>query len=430
VTTQPTDGQRPLVGASPHPVIRLAVLALLGICLCALLSVHIAAPWQFIHDDNGAWFSSTARTHILRGLMETRGQDFFLVRGTEEMRPYLHHPPFISLYLAAVFAGTGLDTPLVARTAIAVLHVLSFLVFLRIAKVILGNDLLPRLWSAFIFAIVPMSVFFGKMPNHEVPGLLFFQLGVLVSLSGVTRNKYSRGNLVVLFLAWLLVPIASWHAALSGLVFVLCFCFVVRRHNRKAFLLTSCSALVGSLLIVIVHLLWANQWQVLTSQHTSFFYWLTVPEGENRIAFWAQSLAHAAKHSRRFYADIPWLLSIAWMIWLGVLTIKRRRPRSTELTVLFMGAGSILYCTVFAPAVSSHAYQQFYLLPFIALSSALGLSELYGRVALRRKALAVLLVVLLSLATLRSASRRLYRLYREPGAYAVAASRAIETQFY
>ena len=115
---------------------RVWIIAILVACFCGLLAINIASPWQFVHDDNGAWFSATARTHLLRGLDETKGQDFFLYRESGELKPYLHHPPFISLYLAATFALTGQDTPLVARGSVALLHLLSLLVFIRLAVLI------------------------------------------------------------------------------------------------------------------------------------------------------------------------------------------------------------------------------------------------------------------------------------------------------
>ncbi len=35
-------------------------------------------------------------------------------------------------------------------------------------------------WVLAVVAAVPMSAYYGKMPNHEVPGLLFFLLGVVL----------------------------------------------------------------------------------------------------------------------------------------------------------------------------------------------------------------------------------------------------------
>jgi hypothetical protein len=424
------DGEHTPVGKLTNHALWRSIPIFLCVCLIALLSLHISAPWQFVHDDNGAWFSATARTHLMRGLVDTKGQDFFLVRETGEMSPYLHHPPFVSLFLAAVFAGTGLDTPLVARSAVAVLHIVAFLVFLRIANMMLRDDILSKEWSAFVFAIVPMSTFFGKMPNHEVPGLLFFEVGVLVSLCATSRGALRRGNLGLLFLAWFLVPFTSWHASLSALAFVLCFGATMRRDIRLPFLLVACSALVVSLVLVVLQLLWANDWQSLPSQHTSLSHWLAAPDGKGYLRFWVENIECGAKHGRRFYSNIPWLLSIGWVLWLGIRAIKRRPPVAIEYGVLFLGAGSLLYCVVFARAIRIHAYQQFYFIPFVALSSALVVSRLYNRVLRFGRSWAILLVVVLGVGTVGYSLKYLYRLYREPGDYAVKASRSIEQQCY
>jgi len=346
------------------------------------------------------------------------------------MRPYLHHPPFISLYLAAVFAATGQDTPRVARTAVAALHVVAFLVFLRMAAMFFGNDFWPRLWAAFVFAVVPMSAFFGKMPNHEVPGLLTLELGVLASLCVGSRHGPRRGMLIPLFLSWFLVPLTSWHATLSAIVFIFCYGTMMRCDGRMAFLVVACSGLLTSLVLVLLQLLWANHWQSLSSQHVALSHWLAAPEGKRYVAFWMESILQGARQGRRFYGDIPWILSVAWVVWLGVRAVRRKQLEALEYSVLFLGVGSLLYCAVFARAIRIHAYQQFYFIPFVALSSAIVVSRLHGRLRRVGEAWAVLFVVALGIATLAYSVTRLQRLYREPGAYAVKASRDIEQQFY
>jgi len=397
---------------------------------CGLLSIKISAPWQFLHDDNGAWFSATARTHLIRGLAETKGQDFFLERGTNKLVPYLHHPPFISLYLATAFKISGVDTPLVARTSIAFMHIIAFLVFLRIASMIIGNGTLPILWAAFVFATVPMSVFFGKMPNHEVPGLLFLELGVLFSLCLVQHVTPSFRWLAPMFFAWLIVPLVSWHATLCGLAFILTFSATMVAETRRLFLLVSCTALLGALAFAVIQLLWANNWHLFPSQQTSLQHWLVVPAGENRIAFLIQSFTKIAKHGRKFYADIPWALSVGWTVLAGIKLIKRQPLSRPDVTVLSLGIGSIIYCVVFSHAVRIHAYQQFYMLPFIAISSALVISHLYDRLLRYRKSTAIALVMILTVITAISSAYRLSRLYGKNGSYAVQASQAIEKQFY
>lgn len=233
-----------------------------------------------------------------------------------------------------------------------------------------------------------------------------------------------------LLIAWLMVPLVSWHASLCALAFVLVFSSTMERKSRLPYLLLSCTALLAALALAVIQLLWANGWHPLPSQQASFQHWLVVPEGENGISFLLQSFSKIAKHGRKFYADVPWALSIGWTVWAGIHFIKRRSLARQDATVLSLGVGSIIYCLVFSHAVRIHAYQQFYLLPFVAISSALVVSHLYGRLLDRGKRAAVALVVSLALATAISSACRLCRLYGKTDSYAVQATAAIVKQFY
>ena len=406
------------------------LVVVLLVAFFSLLAIRITSPWQYMHDDNGAWFSAIARTHVLRGVTETKGQDFFLVRETGELRPYLHHPPFIGLYLASVFKITGSSSPVTARVAVAGLHAMALLLFLSIGKRLLHGLSLSNAWALLVFAIAPMSVFFGKMPNHEVPGLLFLELGIWLSLRFAQAGSRSLPWRLAVFFAWLCVPFTSWHATLCGFAFVCIFATTMPPEQRRTFLWVSCSALLGALFLVFAQLLWANGWQLLPSQKVSTAHWLQAPKDTSWFSFQCDSLQMAAKHGRRFYADIPWALSLVWVAWTAIDAIRRRAPLQREIIVLALFTGPLLYCLLFARAVSIHAYQQFYFLPFVAVASALVVSRLYAGLQKRRKAVAVLLVVILAVLTVRSSLRRLRSVYREPAPYAVEATRSINAQFY
>lgn len=407
-----------------------AVPALLVIC-CLCLAFRINAPWQYRHDDNGAWFSAIARTHLLRGLAETKGQDFFLERATHEKQPYLHHPPFIGLYLAAVFRATGLDTPPVARISVAILHILSVLVFAGIARRLFGGAALPVLWAVAVHALVPMSVFFGKMPNHEVPGLLLFNLAVCLSLCAAQGGVHRRRYLATAVGTWFLVPFASWHAALCGFAFVLIAPAFSERGQRNRFRLVSSGTLLTALALVVIQLLWAGNWQMLSSQQSSLQHWVAAPPGQNAVAAWGGNLLEAVRTGRRFYANTPWGLALGWACWLAMRALRRNgRISRTEMSVLSTGAGSLLYCLLFPRAVQTHAYQLFYFLPFVALSSALAISHLHDLLLRRRQAVAMLFTVIMAAIGILSSLKLLHRLYREPAPYAVKTSRDLAEQCY
>ena len=83
-------------------------------------------PWRFPNDDNGAWFSAVARSHIHAGLAGDPRAGFLHVAQDGRTRPYLHHPPMPGLILAAAFGLVGRDSPGIASMTFALLHLLTF----------------------------------------------------------------------------------------------------------------------------------------------------------------------------------------------------------------------------------------------------------------------------------------------------------------
>ena len=138
------------------------ICVILFIVFVALLAFRIGDPWKYRHDDNGKHYTKVARAHNVLGFKETRGQEFTYNDITGNKAPYLHHPPLVGLFLAAVCSFTGEYTPVVVRTAMAGVHILSFLIFLAVVKEIFGEDIVGKVWAVMVFAIAPMSVFSEK----------------------------------------------------------------------------------------------------------------------------------------------------------------------------------------------------------------------------------------------------------------------------
>lgn len=404
-------------------------MILLSVGLCALLSIHMTDPWQYLHDDNGAWFTSIARTHLARGLGETKGQDFFLARDGNELKPYLHHPPFIGLYLAGFFQLTQASTPFCARLAVGVLHVLSFFVFILIARWFFGKASLATFWAIFVYACVPMSVFFGKMPNHEVPGLLFLLIGIYASLRATAGPAPDGGWLAASLVSWLLVCFTSWHAALCALIFVILVSTTRESRGRRVYLPASCAVIFLGLLLVGLQILWANHWALHPSQSQSLTHWFSTSADKSWARDYFGNLGHAATHGRRFFAVIPWALCIVWITGVSARALRRDKVADPEILTVALGLGSLLYCICFARAVRIHAYQQFYLLPFVAVSSAWVVSEMHARFSQGGRVRAALFVLVLAVLTVGFSARRLSRIYGKPDAYAVKTTREITEQF-
>lgn len=363
----------------------------------SLLAVRINAPWKYHNDDNGAWYTAVARAHVAKGLAQTRGQDHFLSKSSGQLKPYLHHPPFVGLYLAGVFALLRQDNPMVARASTALLHAGSFLLFCGILRFLFPRARALRAWALLVAAVVPMSVFYGKMPNHETPAL-FFLLGGVYAWLRYTRAGPRRGAwLVVGSLAFGLAVFTSWHAAF-WIVGFLVFTAAGGRAGTRRFAAVNGAAFLLALTLVGVHLWWAGQARPLTGQTESVRHWLSVPAGRSVPDYIVWSLIHAFKHGAKFFGLLPCLLSACWLVRVLVLQVGHRRPHPRERVLLGFWVGSFAYSLVFFAAVRVHPYQQFYLLPFVAITSGLLLWRWTRFLSRRAAAATVAAAVLVTIA--------------------------------
>ncbi len=395
--------------------------------LCALLLFHGFDPWRYPNDDNGAWFSAVARSHLSAGLRATRGQDFFTSRQTGKLVPYLHHPPLPGLILAAAFAVTGSDSPGAARMTFALLHLLTFALVAHLAARVWDSEKQGRLftWVVAVAAAVPMSAYYGKMPNHEVPGLLFFLLGVLAW--GFRPGPPSAREVLLACAAWTFAAFSSWHAVLCILGWLAMQWDAHRRRRVVEALLW----VAASTAIVLAQLLWAGGWALQNSQSHAAGYWFAGSDGASlveRLGF----LKHALGYGINRFAQLPALLSIAWLLALAFDCARGRRfPGILERNLIGLGLGSMVYHLLFPRAVGFHAYQGFYLIPFVALTSSVALQRLEQLpiVAARARLGKALLPALLGLTCLIGVTTTVL-MYRAPSPRVVEVVRTLELQYH
>ncbi len=413
-------------------LLELGVCLLPGLMLLLLLLVKIDAPWQYLHDDNGAWYSAVARSHVTQGLARTKGQDFFVNRADGSLVPYLHHPPLLGLFLAGMFRATGSDSPMLVRSCMAALHLCSFALFCIVCRLLFTNSMLRRAWAAFVFAICPMSSYFGKMPDHEPLALLFLLAGLCATLVYVrTPGDQSRRWLIIGGLAWILVVFSSWHAAMvaTGLGCLLLFRKKEQAGAERQAGIVILTTVTVAVTLAGLHILWSAGWHLTESQAASLKHWGSVPTDNTGISFYWSCLRETARHGRRFLADVPWAMAWLWFAGLAIAAARGTPISRVRLVIFGLCLGTVAYIFVFFRATQTHAYQQFYLLPFVALASADILGSLAQRISSRSRPLVVLLVCLLVAGTLHGTVRQLRRIYSKPHPWTVPAVKALESQY-
>ncbi len=408
---------------------RLAVCAL-AILLLGLMTIHITGPWQYRHEDNGAWFSAVARTHLRAGLSATRGQDFFQYRSTGQLKPYLHHPPLLGLYVAAVFRVTGSSTPAVARSAVMAIHFCSFLVFVLLVRQIFPTSNGARLWALMVFAASPMSVVFGKNPSHEPLGLFFFLLGVYVCFMVAGAQWKRNAWIYAAGFAWALAAFSAWHAVFCIVGFVP-YLLRHRKDSAPGYAGMTLMAVLGASALVELQLVWANHGHLESSALPAAVHWIGMGSPSAWGADYVHSMTKALVYALEFYGYVPLVLATVWLAGLLRSRLRGRRLADRDLFVLFLSLGSWIFSLIFSRAVGGHVYYQFYLLPSIALSSAIVIEAfLRGGFLPHHRRTALIGVALTVLLTAAGCAAILAAFYHQPYEYAVNAARNIQQQFY
>jgi hypothetical protein len=402
-------------------------LALLAAALLAgLLAVRIGAPWTFIHDDNGAWTQAVATAHLEAGLARTRGQDFYLRRSDGALVPYLHHPPLYPLVTAGAYALAGRSDPWVTRLVPALFHLLGFVGLAALARQLFPESRGRRAIALLLYAVVPMSTFFGKLAFNEPLGLCAVIWATLFLARH--RARGSPADLAASAAGWAVAGFTSWPAfAILFAFFLLSVAEALRGTRpgarREAWALGVAG--LATFALVLGQLWWAAGGAVppvLAAGQT----W-----GVHRTTArtLAGSLGRAFDFHRLYFANVPFALFLAWCV-AALLGRSAPGPAWPEATrVLLAGAaGCALWALLFVKQVAIHAYGQFWFLPFEVLAVADLTVRLWsharGRPALRAAVAAGCVIV-----TLASSTWLLVRRYTEVHPYAVRTARQM-AQWY
>ncbi len=187
-------------------------------------------PWVGLHDWNGAFFSQLARNLIRYPFSIHHGMPMVAVGeqlpSSEERSFYPRHPPVLPWILAGVFAIAG-ESEAFARcvpiaASLATLWLMIGLIRRR------DGDLIALLAGLF-FSLMPMTVYFGRMVDHEAL-CLFFMLATLASMDWATeqwlgkrpwRFPFSLSLMSLAALIW-----TDW----PGILFAIAYFIVVIRQ--------------------------------------------------------------------------------------------------------------------------------------------------------------------------------------------------------
>ncbi|HKQ47342.1 MAG TPA: glycosyltransferase family 39 protein [Phycisphaerae bacterium] len=357
-----------------------ACLVLMVAIYATGLSRGVTRPWTGMHDWNGAFFSQLARNLLRYPASVHHGMGVMAMGDAipppEERSLYARHPPALVWMVAAAFAAGG-EKEWVARLLPIAASLATLVLFVRLVHRKHGTE--TAVYAGLIYALMPMTVYFGRMVNHEAICLLLM-MATLVAWqmrenSAVGGTRQWAASLCAICLA--LMIWVDW----AGLLFAGLFCaWLVWQWRRRR---------IGSLPVLII-----GGTAVMTSIGMVVFLVYAGFEGRwaDLIAMFNARRTTAAKDQlQRVWTHV--IQNLSWPVFLlaiaGIgVSIGRRlrsksptrsrkriaveRAKSVGLGVL--AVTGLLWVTIFWRQLVIHNYWMFYLGPFIATTAALSMA--------------------------------------------------------
>jgi hypothetical protein len=393
----------------------------------ALLSIGLREDWRLLHEDNGALFTTLALSHLRLGLAETRAHDLFVVTATGERFPYGHHPPGVALLVAGAFATTGSDAPAVARSVPIAFHLGSALLLFSLLRRVVSTG--GALLGLFLFAVLPMSAYFGRMVGYEPFGLF----AVLLMLNGWIRYRKEGGRIGLGLLVAGIVfgGLLDWaplfFAAALGLVELT---DLLRGNGvSSAALRTIAFAAVGVLAFDFLHLAVAGHGALASLAAILARGAVPGRPGLSTVDF----LLGQLEGFRRYFTHVgllsALLVAAAFFRPGGKLAASLRLADPVVFRLLAATGGAALAYVLAAPRWAEvHAYWKFYALPFTVLAMTL-VAGLIGRGIASRPSLFLPLALLLGVEVLVTSAYMLHLRHTRDGEYAVTETAKLRRDF-
>jgi len=360
---------------------RLGWLGPLAVGAC-VLTLRMARPWTGSYDANGARYSTAARNYLRYGLVATRGGQVLLAGEfrPEDIHFYAHHPPGISLAIAASFGAFGAHEW--SARLVPVVFTLGATALMWVVGRQLGGPLVGCL-AALVFVAQPMVAFYGRMPDHEAPAG-FFALAIAACYGAWERDARrlwlglgAAAAFVGVWFAWV-VAVVPW---------LLVGHHWLTRPRGWGWALVPAAAATVAVASVLGHVALlqgglGELWRALTLRVGS----QAADVGAGAFGL-GEFLARQGSYLWTGFSAVSACLALAWVGGTG------SRARADALLVAALAIFGILHVVVFKQGAYVHIYYQFYLALPLALMAALALSELFRR---RRRRWAVLALGLIA----------------------------------
>lgn len=295
---------------------------------------------------------------------------------------YATHPAGLVWVLAATFATIG-ESEAAARLTAVSASLLALALWVRIVCRAGGREV--GMLCGLIYAIMPMSVYFGRMVNHEAYCLLGMLLSLMCWQDLVERGRSARDRRIALAGCiaglWLGMMI-DW----IGVLYAGLFCLHALRRRRQVgdgVVVATWAASGLCVAGILAHIVYGGlegRWGDLVAIFTA------------RSATYEREIASLFWHNTVDNLTLPVMVLAAVGLLISGLVHRRTRPAGGSVTDEASSGGidggwvllvsGLAWLVIFRRQYQIHHYWLFYLGPIIALWAAAGVLAI--RDALRR----------------------------------------------
>lgn len=357
-----------------------AVLALAAVILCHGLT----EPFIGHHDWTSASMSAAARNHLRYGYTATRlaiieNNDFV---PPEWFRYYTNHPPLIPLFVSVSFSLFG-EHEWAARL-VPIIFSLGSTVLVSLLGTALGGQRLGLL-SAFVYALLPMNAYFGRMVCTESPTNFF---ALATALAYLRWHRTRRVWPFILGLAALVVgALCDWPGYYLAGILPLHHLVASRQGHREWKILFFPLTALVVFGLHLGHIFWLKGPEGL-SHLASMFLWRTnlyvspVLRVEPENFTWTDFLTVEVNRANALFTPLVLILAA-----LSLYDSARRRGGavlSDPLFIVVLLLFGTTHLLLFSQAAWEHNYWLFYYSAALSVLAANGALSLTGPTTDRR----------------------------------------------
>lgn len=348
--------------------------------LALFLGWNLNMPYVGLHESCNLWYGQVAKNYQIKGFFGTKFAPHLFL---DPDIIYLNHPILFSLLVGLMNKIFGFSNA-VGRMVPITLSVFTILFQYLLVKEVWNKKI--AIWACFFASFFPMTILFGKLMNYE-PIVLFFSVFSLYYYQLYkTKGKNIYSTLMLIGLA--LAMLTDWPGYIVTTL-LCCYTFLVDKNRKLALYLFAILALISTLQLGYIIYISGNVDLLL-----NIFFTRTGIETSARGDFpyvsWIMVL-----FLRTIIYFSPLLYILIPILIIKVFTKKHSLSRD-QMGILFIFlVYASLYTIIFKDGSYQHNFWIYHFIPFLSITSALGIEHIN-----RHKIFRVVLVVVFLVSSL------------------------------